>query len=162
MAAEEVADLAQLQSNLQEYEAQLEQVEGLLLDDPDNEEYKGIYESLAEVIALTKDLIRDAETAGTAVSAAASDAAMQSQQQPQPQPAAATVPLEGAITQAPEVRLPSVLPPQVAQQIKEAQQRAALLGQAPTAWAIGAPCQAMYSGDGQVKWLPACLSQMPA
>lgn len=54
-----------------------------------------------------------------------------------------------AITSAPELRLPTVLPPQVAQQIREAQQRAALAGQAPPAWAISAKVQALYSGDGQ-------------
>jgi len=37
---------------------------------------------------------------------------------------------------------------QVAQQIRAAQQKAALSGQAPLAWAIGARCQAVWSGDG--------------
>ncbi len=37
---------------------------------------------------------------------------------------------------------------QVAQQIRAAQQKAALSGQAPLAWAIGARCQAIWSGDG--------------
>lgn len=45
--------------------------------------------------------------------------------------------------------LPSILPPQVAQQIRAAQIRAALSGQAPAAWAVGAKCQAMYSADGE-------------
>lgn len=54
-----------------------------------------------------------------------------------------------AITAAPALTLPSVLPPQVAQQIRTAQQRAAMAGQAPASWAIGAKCQAVYSGDGQ-------------
>lgn len=43
---------------------------------------------------------------------------------------------------------------QVAQQIRVTQQKAALLGQAPAAWAIGAPCQALYS-DG--KWYDATV-----
>lgn len=61
-----------------------------------------------------------------------------------------------AITSAPEVRVPSVLPPQVAQQIRIAQQRAALAGQGPAAWAIGAKVQARYSGDGL--WYDAMVS----
>ena len=36
----------------------------------------------------------------------------------------------------------------MAQQIRAAQQKAALSGQAPLAWAIGARCQAVWSGDG--------------
>ncbi len=44
-------------------------------------------------------------------------------------------------TQAPSLQLPSILPPQVAQQIRTAQQKAALLGQAPAVWAIGSRCQ---------------------
>ncbi len=44
-------------------------------------------------------------------------------------------------TSAPAVS--SFLPPQVAQQIRAAQQRAALAGQAPAAWAIGARVQAV-------------------
>lgn len=54
-----------------------------------------------------------------------------------------------AITEAPEVKVPSVLPPQVAEQIRKAQQRAALTGQAPAEWAIGAKVQGKYSGDGE-------------
>lgn len=55
-----------------------------------------------------------------------------------------------AITKAPEVKVPSILPPQVKEQIRVAQQRAALAGQAPPEWAIGASVQGRYSGDG--KW----------
>ncbi len=53
-----------------------------------------------------------------------------------------------AITEAPEVKVPSVLPPQIKNQIRIAQQRAALAGQAPAEWAIGAEVQARYAGDG--------------
>lgn len=42
----------------------------------------------------------------------------------------------------------TVLPPQVAEQIRHAQQRAALGGHGPAAWAVGAKCKAVYSGDG--------------
>jgi len=45
--------------------------------------------------------------------------------------------------------------PQVAQQIRAAQQKAALAGQAPPAWAIGARCQAVYSLDGE--WYEASV-----
>lgn len=44
--------------------------------------------------------------------------------------------------------LSTLLPPQVAEQIRLAQQRAALAGQGPPAWAVGAKCRALYSGDG--------------
>ena len=44
---------------------------------------------------------------------------------------------------------------QVAQQIRSAQQKAALAGQAPPAWAIGAKCQAVYSLDGE--WYEASV-----
>jgi len=44
---------------------------------------------------------------------------------------------------------------QVAQQIRSAQQKAALAGQAPAAWAIGAKCQAVYSLDGE--WYEASV-----
>lgn len=45
--------------------------------------------------------------------------------------------------------LSSAVRAQVAQQIRSAQQKAALAGQAPPAWAIGAKCQAVYSLDGE-------------
>ena len=48
-----------------------------------------------------------------------------------------------------------VLPMQVAEQIRAAQQKAALSGQAPAAWAIGARCEALYAGDGQ--WYSATV-----
>ena len=54
------------------------------------------------------------------------------------QPAAAPVAVQ---TAAPAVS--SFLPPQVAQQIRAAQQKAALAGQAPANWAIGARVQAV-------------------
>jgi hypothetical protein len=41
----------------------------------------------------------------------------------------------------------------VAEQIKRAQQRQALMGQAPAGWAAGAECLAYYATDGQ--WYPA-------
>jgi hypothetical protein len=53
-----------------------------------------------------------------------------------------------AISEAPAVQLPSALPPQVAEQIRVAQQRAALAGQGVKAWAIGAKVDARYSHDG--------------
>lgn len=62
---------------------------------------------------------------------------------------------EAAITEAPELRLPAVLPPSVAAQIRAARQRAAIAGQAPAAWAIGAPVQAVYREDGQ--WYNAVI-----
>lgn len=49
----------------------------------------------------------------------------------------------------PELSAPSMLPASVADQIRKAQIKAALLGQAPAVWAIGAPCQAVWSADGK-------------
>lgn len=63
-----------------------------------------------------------------------------------------------APSQAPSVTLPSILPASVAEQIRRAQVKAALLGQAPPAWAVGAQCQAIYSGDGQ--WYDAVVQSV--
>jgi survival-of-motor-neuron-related-splicing factor 30 len=53
------------------------------------------------------------------------------------------------IVTPPSLNLPSILPASVAEQIRRAQVKAAILGQADAAWAIGAKCQAVYSADGQ-------------
>lgn len=53
------------------------------------------------------------------------------------------------INTAPILSLPSQLPASVAEQIRRAQVKAALSGQAPPAWAIGAKVEAPYSADGQ-------------
>lgn len=45
--------------------------------------------------------------------------------------------------------LPGLLPASVAEQIRKAQIRAALAGQAPASWLVGAKVQAVYSADGQ-------------
>lgn len=55
---------------------------------------------------------------------------------------------QAVVTTAPQLQLPAILPKQVANQIRWAQQKAALSGQAPPAWAIGAPCIARHS-DGE-------------
>ncbi|KAK9812726.1 hypothetical protein WJX72_002696 [[Myrmecia] bisecta] len=136
----------ELQANLQEYRDQQQQVEELLLNEPNNAEYADIYKSLTEVIELTEDLLREAA------------ASQPEPGQAPPQPSAAepsggypstSAPAAPVIEQAPSLQLPSVLPPQVAEQIRSAQQKAALKGQAPAAWAIGARCQAVYSADGE-------------
>jgi survival-of-motor-neuron-related-splicing factor 30 len=61
-----------------------------------------------------------------------------------------------AITEAPEVKVPSVLPPQIKDQIRKAQQKAALAGHAPAEWAIGSQCQAKFGGDGS--WYDATVT----
>lgn len=112
-----------------------------------------------QVIQLTKDLLAEAaaderaEGPAGAVPLAEHGGAEPAIERSQAQPVA-------AITAAPDLRIPSVLPPQVAQQIRLAQQRAALLGQAPASWAIGAKCQAVYSGDGQ--WCAAAAAGVGA
>ena len=130
------------------------QVEQLLVDDPDNEEYKGIFEGLVEVrittstisIFVYKGLIRtipstliqvinlSKELLSETAAAATTNAVP-------------TATANAAITEAPELQVSSSLPPQMAHQIRVAQQRAALAGQGNPAWAIGATVQAKYSGD---------------
>ncbi|KAH7624548.1 hypothetical protein Ndes2526B_g00748 [Nannochloris sp. 'desiccata'] len=130
---EEAVDAAELRTNLQEYEDQMKQVEALLLDQPENEEYQSIYGGLVQVVNLTKELLaeteqQDHDAATASASAAAPTVAAAAAAEPQPSS--------------------STLPPTVAHQIKLAQQRAALAGHGSAAWAIGAEVQAKYSGDG--------------
>ena len=149
------------------------QVEQLLLDDPENAEYKDIYDGLQEVWSnipcinntfmseiidliiftcyfclqvtkLTKELLEAAQ---------AEETPRKESPNHQHGPVA-------AITKAPEVKVPSILPPQVKEQIRIAQQRAALAGQAPPEWAIGASVQGRYSGDG--KWYAGEITAISA
>lgn len=80
--------------NLAEYKEQLAQVEALLLEHPDNEEYQELYTNLEEVIALAEDVQRGSEAAA-------------------PGPSTNQTAEEDLITMPPSVALPSVLPPQV-------------------------------------------------
>lgn len=143
-------NIDELRSNLTEYKQQLEQVESLLLLDHENAEYLELYNSLQEVIGLTEDLVRDAEEGAAQIAGLPAPALAPAQPVASTSAAGASV-----ITSAPALQLPSVLPPQVAHQIRTAQQRAALLGQAPPAWAIGSKCQAVYSADGE--WYDAVV-----
>eukprot|EP00891_Asterochloris_glomerata_P007220 jgi/Astpho2/7220/fgenesh1_pg.00113_%23_47_t len=138
------------------------QVDELLAMDADNEEYRDLQTSLVEVIQLTRDLLQESLQAEAAMQGAGEV------QEPAPkkqrrsrfepvvpgamggQPAAAPVQVA-----PPNLQIPSILPPQVAEQIRAAQQKAALSGQAPAAWAIGARCEALYAGDGQ--WYSATV-----
>ncbi|KAK9867368.1 hypothetical protein WJX84_000238 [Apatococcus fuscideae] len=54
--------LDDLRSNLVEYRTQLQQVEELLLNEPNNEEYDDIWKSLSEVIELTENLVKEARS----------------------------------------------------------------------------------------------------
>ena len=93
---------------------------------------------LLQVVNLTKELLAEAE---------------QQQQHAVSAAAAAAAP---ASTEAPEQPASSTLPPTVAQQIKLAQQRAALAGHGSPEWALGAEVQAKYSGDGL--WYDATIT----
>lgn len=93
----------------------------------------------AQVIQLTRELIAEA----------APGPSSETPQPPAPQGTPSLVHPAAAITTAPDLRLPSILPPTVAAQIKAARHRAAFAGQAPAAWAIGAAVQAIYREDGQ-------------
>ncbi len=98
------------------------------------------------MIQLTTDLLAESAAAAAAPAPAAPAPAAPAA------PAAAPPPFAAA---APEVRVPSALPPTVAGQIRAAQQRAALAGQAPASWAVGAPVQAVFAGDG--RWYDATI-----
>ncbi|EIE26983.1 hypothetical protein COCSUDRAFT_64747 [Coccomyxa subellipsoidea C-169] len=144
-------DRAELLSNLQEYRAQLQQVEQLLIEDSENQEYAEIHNNLSEAISLTEELLQGEddgdEGAGPSTSAAAA---------PRPARHAPNV----VLTEAPAIQLSSVLPATVAQQIRAAQQKAALAGQAPPAWAIGAVCHALSPLDGN--WAEAKVKGISA
>mmetsp|Transcript_17087 Transcript_17087/g.51065 ORF Transcript_17087/g.51065 Transcript_17087/m.51065 type:complete len:306 (-) Transcript_17087:193-1110(-) len=143
----------ELRSNLATYETQRAQVDDLLQQDASNVEFQELRASLVEVIELTQELLREALQSEAAT-------------QPSPAAAAASAPTGGSWQAAPVVvqsqapAVSSFLPPQVAQQIRAAQQRAALAGDAPAAWAIGARCQAVWSGDGE--WYPAKVDGVSA
>jgi hypothetical protein len=64
-----------------------------------------------------------------------------------PAATAATAAGAGGAAAAPPTAA-SLLPTQMADHILRAQQRAGLTGQGPQAWAVGAKCRAVYSGDG--------------
>eukprot|EP00878_Enallax_costatus_P016841 GHUV01017677.1.p1 GENE.GHUV01017677.1~~GHUV01017677.1.p1 ORF type:complete len:274 (+),score=82.36 GHUV01017677.1:702-1523(+) len=82
-----------------------------------------------------------APAAASAVPAAAA-APVSTVLQPQQQP-------QQLITTPAELNVAAMLPASVADQIRRAQVKQALLGQGNAAWAIGADCLALYSGDGQ-------------
>lgn len=95
-----------------------------------------------QVIQLTRELCQ-AEAQG--------DEASHEQRSQPAAPAAAggaAEPADAATATPQAPAAASLLPPQVAEQIRQAQQRAALAGQGPAAWAVGAMCRAVYSGDG--------------
>lgn len=130
-----------------------------------------MYNSLSEIIQLTKDLLADAKQQHDAAAAAA--AAGPSAAAPAPQPAAAaaaaarpssTAAAVGDALGASQIvtpaalNTPSMLPEHVAEQIKKAQQRSALLGQAPAGWAVGGECLAYYATDAQ--WYPAVVESV--
>lgn len=123
------------------YEQQQAEVAGMLLDDPENEELQDIYRNLEEVIQLSREL-QQAQPAEAGVS-------VQLEQHEQlAGPAAAAAPAGTGALVACDATVSALLPPQVTEQIKHVQLRAALAGQGPAAWAVGAKCRAVYSGDG--------------
>ncbi|KAL4433592.1 hypothetical protein ABPG75_000033 [Micractinium tetrahymenae] len=156
MADEQISDPA---ADLVAYEAQQAEVGRLLLEDPDNEELQAIYADLTDVIQLTRELAEaqtvEADVAAAGAAAAPSPAAGEQHGQlagpAEATPAAAAQPTAAGGT---------LLPPQVAEQIRHAQQRAALGGQGPAAWAVGAKCKAVYSGDGN--WYNAVVDSVTA
>eukprot|EP00955_Chlamydomonas_euryale_P104141 365542-Chlamydomonas_euryale.AAC.27 len=107
-----------------------------------------------QVIQLTTDLLKDAQQAHAAseaansVGAASSSGATASSAIAGP-PQSSLPPPSSQIVTPPLLALPSILPASVAEQIRKAQVRAAVLGQADPAWAIGHGVMAKYSADGQ-------------
>lgn len=157
--------MEELQANLADYKQQLHQVETLLLSDHTNDELKEMYDNLTEVIELTQDLLQEAGIASPAAApAAAVSAQPAAAAAPDPLLAAAAAAAAGAgpssshdallqqqqqlVTPA-QLNIPAMLPASVADQIRRAQVKQALLGQGNPAWAVGSECLALYSGDGQ-------------
>ncbi|GBF92995.1 hypothetical protein Rsub_05831 [Raphidocelis subcapitata] len=166
LSAEGVKSYDELKADLESYGEQQRQVEQLLLQDPSNGELSEMYDSLSEVIALTKDLLADAkaqhDAALAAVAAATSGAPAGAGAAADSAPAAAAASTSGAPAAAPagslgaaQIATPAGLAAAggVADQIRRAQQRQALTGQAPSGWAVGAECLAYYATDSQ--WYPA-------
>lgn len=166
--------------DLAAYEQQQAEVAAMLLEDPENEELQAIYNDLAEVglwvwVAccisrqaylrrrrcrrfpsptaaaaarayclpvsppLLSSLLQVIELArelqqGSAAEAAGGAAAAQADAAEQSAAADAAAHMPGAM----------------AEHIKHAQHRSAFGGQGPAAWAVGATCRALYSGDN--KW----------
>ncbi|KAG2484619.1 hypothetical protein HYH03_016573 [Edaphochlamys debaryana] len=147
---------AELEENLRQYREQLAQVEQLLMLGTDEEmpgqDLQDMYQSLTEVINLTEELLKDAleqqRIAGGAAASTSAAAVLGAAAAAASAGAAASGPIAKIVT-PPELNLPSILPASVADQIRKAQVRAALTGQAPAQWAIGAECQAVYSADGE-------------
>lgn len=112
-----------------------------------------------QVIELTRDLCQS-EAADAAAPGQGQAAGERAQHQQLAGPASAAPAAAGAAPPS----VSSLLPPQVAEQIRHAQQRAALAGQGPAEWAIGAKCRAVYSEDGNwcVGWLAACARRAQA
>lgn len=103
-----------------------------------------------QVIELTRDLVQS-EAADAAAGGPGQAVGEREQHQQLVGPAGAAPAAGGAAPPS----VSSLLPPQVAEQIRHAQQRAALAGQGPAEWAIGAKCRAVYSGDGN--WCACAL-----
>lgn len=156
--------MEELQANLADYREQLQQVETLLLSDHTNEELKEMYDNLTEVIQLTEDLLAEAGIEAAAApaaqpaaaaapdpllaAAAAAAAAETGYPSSSSHDAAAPQQQQQLVTPA-QLNLPAMLPASVADQIRRAQVKQALLGQGNPAWAVGSECLALYSGDGQ-------------
>ncbi|PSC74490.1 survival of motorneuron-related-splicing factor 30 [Micractinium conductrix] len=125
--------------DLAAYEQQQAEVAAMLLEDPENEELQAIYNDLAEVIELARELQQ-----GSAAEAAGGAAAAQADAAEQSAAADAAAHMPGAM----------------AEHIKHAQHRSAFGGQGPAAWAVGATCRALYSGDN--KWYTAVVESVTA
>mmetsp|Transcript_21723 Transcript_21723/g.37019 ORF Transcript_21723/g.37019 Transcript_21723/m.37019 type:complete len:325 (-) Transcript_21723:717-1691(-) len=152
MAQEGAQTVAELTSNLAEYKDQLKQVQELLLMggggvDPEMQE---MYDSLREVIQLTEDLLKEAAESEAAAAGAAASAEILSNraQWQKEEEEAGGGGASAPIITPPSLNLPSILPASVAEHIRKMQIRAALTGQAPASWLIGAKLQAMYPADG--------------
>eukprot|EP01025_Chloroclados_australasicus_P024156 TRINITY_DN24312_c0_g2_i2.p3 TRINITY_DN24312_c0_g2~~TRINITY_DN24312_c0_g2_i2.p3 ORF type:complete len:310 (-),score=48.42 TRINITY_DN24312_c0_g2_i2:369-1298(-) len=137
--------LQELQHNVQEYQRQVGEVELLLQQDPENEELQELRAQLMQVISETQELVKEllAQVKSTPLTNFLT-----------PQTAKSSDPkIYNSIQPPTNVNLPA----SVAEQIRNAQIRAALSGQAPGQWAVGSRCYALWKEDGQ--WYPAVVKE---
>eukprot|EP00892_Ulva_mutabilis_P009372 jgi/Ulvmu1/6807/UM031_0010.1 len=140
-------ELSELRANLAEYKEQLVQLEELLLDEPDNEDYRGLFADVEEAISLTEQALKQQEGAATQAQHTAGPSTDADAQQPE-----VGHKRKSRFDSGPEgITVNGALPQQVVDQIKSAKARSALDGRAPPGWAIGHNCLARGS-SGQ--WEP--------
>lgn len=151
-------DLTMEEVNLHEYEGQLEALSQLLLEDPDNQELQTLYDELAEVnfictslylwCAKHEPVCESVRLAHLQVIKLSKELQHQQSTAPnqRPEEAAPCAPVPTTASDGPPTA--ALLPAPLLDQVRRAQERAALAGHGPAEWAIGAHCLALYGDDG--------------